>query len=241
MRTGTREILKSRVKEGLYAALPLSVTGGILRLAMPGGSPMLPEIVAREAIFIHVPKAAGTSVKTELYGRPLGGRRRIAEFMAYAPERTRAFAKLCFVRNPWDRLLSAHAYLTQGKGASGRDRRFAAQILAPKGDFEGFVTAIGADRAFRHAVMSYDHFRPQWWWTCLPGAETHAMDFVGRFETFEADMARLRATLGLPEKAASERSRASGHAPYREAYDTRMRDIVAGLYARDAALFDYTF
>jgi hypothetical protein len=51
--------------------------------------------------------------------------------------------------------------------------------------------------------MSYDHFRPQSYWTCLPGAPGHAMDFVGRFEAMEDGMAEIRARLNLPPAAAA--------------------------------------
>lgn len=134
--------MKSTLKEMVLTGLPPALSNLVLPRLMPGGNPFREGILDSRVIFIHVPKAAGSSVKTELYGRPQYGHRRIAEFQAYDRRKTAEFFKFAFVRNPWDRLLSAHAYLTGGEGTSGRDRRFAAEMLAPKGAFEGFVTAL---------------------------------------------------------------------------------------------------
>lgn len=86
--------------------------------------------------------------------------------------------------------------------------------------------------------MGYDHFRPQADWICLPGEQAHAMDFLGRFERFEADMAALRERLGRPPRAAAK-VRPSRHGDWQAAYTPRMRDIASRLYARDIALLGY--
>lgn len=216
---------------------------GLLQQLLPrvaaGRSPFLPQIVNREVIFIHVPKAAGSSLKTELYGRPLGGHRSIAEFMAYDAGKTARYFKFCFVRNPWDRMLSAYTYLKTRTATSHRDRQFASAFLDQTDDINDFVATL-EDRKYRKAVMSYDHFRPQSHWICLPGQDDHAMDFIGHFETMEVDLANLRARLDLPSNSLT-RVRASQHAPYREAYSDQARDGVARLYAHDIALLEYEF
>ncbi|MBL3568923.1 sulfotransferase family 2 domain-containing protein [Rhodovulum visakhapatnamense] len=205
----------------------------------PSSTPYIPEILETRLIFVHVPKAAGTSVKTEFYGGPGAGHRRIIEFAAHDPGRMRDFFKFSFVRNPWDRLLSAHAYLTDGSKATGRDRRFAREVMALHPGFEAFVLAL-EDPGFRRRVMAYDHFRTQAYWLCMPGARDHAMDFLGRFERFDEDMEALRDRLGRPSRPAV-RILSSDHPPYRDAYSARMRDIAGDIYARDVALFGYAF
>ena len=228
-----------KAKDLIYRTIPL----GLLQQALPrvaaSRSPFLPEIVDRKVIFIHIPKAAGSSLKTELYGAPTGGHRRIVEYAAYDGPKTRDFFKVSFVRNPWDRLLSAYSYLKNRTATSYRDRSFASTFLDQTEDINAFVLAL-EDRKYRRAVMLYDHFRPQGHWICMPGARNHAMDFIGRFETMEADMAALRDRLALPPGAVAK-TRASQHLPYREAYTRRARDLVADIYARDIALLDYSF
>ncbi|MBW4710783.1 sulfotransferase family protein [Roseobacter sp. YSTF-M11] len=232
-------MIDPRYKDLIYRTVPLPVLQMALPRVAPGKSPFLPPIIARRAIFIHVPKAAGTSLKIELYGAATGGHRTIGEYMAYDGARTRDFLKFCFVRNPWDRLLSAYSYLKQGQRASMRDKAFAARFLSDTQDINEFVLSL-QDRALRRQVMVYDHFRPQSHWICLPGAKTHAMDFIGRFETLEEDTNRVREMLSLP-LGGVEKIRPSDHAPYREAYTAQARRIVADLYAQDIALLEYEF
>lgn len=229
---------RESAKDLFYSHVPPAVARHLLPV-LPGGSPYGEKILETEAIFVHVPKAAGSSIKTELYGAPLYGHRRIVEFYAYDPVRAAAFFKFGFVRNPWDRLLSAWTYLVQGEGTNRRDRAFAREHLSPLGDFTAFVTALDAPRRARR-VLRYDHFRSQAHWICLPGQSGHALDFLGRFERMEDDMAALRAQLGLPPRAAT-RIRGSDHPPYRDAYTERTRGIVADLYAEDIRLLGYAF
>lgn len=233
-----RHNVRTILRDSVIERVPPSIMRHVMP-AIPSASPFIPAILETRTIFVHVPKAAGTSVKTEFYGRPGGGHRRIIEFAAHDPGRTDAFFKFSFVRNPWDRLLSAHAYLTDGRKATGRDRRFAREVLALHPGFEAFVLAL-EDPGFRCQVMTYDHFRTQAYWICMPGARDHAMDFLGRFERFDEDMETLRHRLGRVSRL-DVRARPSDHPPYRDAYSVRMRDIAGDIYARDAALFGYAF
>lgn len=234
-------MINARAKDVILAALPPALLQHVLPRVAAGKSPFLPSICAREAIFIHVPKAAGSSIKVEVYGsaKSAGGHRRIAEYAAYDMARTQAFFKFAFVRNPWDRLLSAYSYLSQGVGTTFRDNQFARSFLADVEDFEGFMHRL-EDPGWRKQILYYDHFRPQAHWICMPGARTHAMDFLGRFETMPEDMARLRTHLGL-DAGAPVQARPSRHVPYREAYTARTRATVEEIYAQDIALLDYSF
>ena len=231
--------MKTVAKDLFYRYAPLPLVRAVVPRIAPGSTPFLPAVLESRVIFVHVPKAAGSSVKAEIYGRPQGGHRSIAEFYAFDPDRAAAFFKFGFVRNPWDRLYSAHSYLVQRQGTSGRDRRFAEAMLRPRGDFAGFVAALEEPR-YRRAVTRYDHFRSQAHWIRLPGQGGHALDFLGRFERMAEDMAEVRARVGLPERELG-RTRTSDHAPYREAYTARMRDIVGEVYAEDVTLLGYGF
>lgn len=232
-------MIDPRIKDRIYAHVPLPVLRRVLPVLAAGKTPFLPEIVARRVIFIHVPKAAGSSLKEQIYGARMGGHRRIVEFAAYDAEKTRDFFKCAFVRNPWDRLLSAYTFLVQGRDTSARDNRFARAHLARHADFRAFVRELG-EPGTRDVVMRYDHFRPQRHWICMPGEAGHAMDFLGRFETMQADLARLFERLDRPAPAPKS-SRTSNHRPYTEEYDDETRAIAADLYAGDIALLGYGF
>jgi hypothetical protein len=230
---------RARLKDSIYDRVPTKLLTAALPLLLPSKSPFLPPILERRAIFIHVPKAAGSSLKEEIYGERVGGHRRIAEFRAYDPGRTADFYKFTFVRNPWDRLLSAYSYLQQGVDSTARDRAFASRYLSQFRDFEAFVIGLG-DRRTREPILHYDHFRPQSYWMCLPGQRDHALDFVGRFESMERDLAAVRHHLGLPARPLGK-SRSSRHQDYMAAYSPAMIDIVAGIYSDDIDLLGYGF
>jgi len=207
---------------------------------LPGSSPYVPGTVESGVIFIHVPKAAGTSLKQELYpNSSRRGHRRIGEYYSWDPDLAGRLHKFAIVRNPWDRLLSAYMFLRQGKRTSRRDKRFSARVLARSPDFTAFVTAL-EQPVMRRVVLSYDHFRPQRYWICLPGTADHAMDQIARMETLDADIEALYTKLGRPYTPLPHRRR-SCHGSYRDAYTVKTREIVQDLYASDVQLLRYRF
>ncbi|MDC0534201.1 sulfotransferase family protein [Francisellaceae bacterium] len=65
-------------------------------------------------IFIHVPKAAGTSVCHSLYGKTLG-HFKAKNIQKALPNEFREFFTFSLVRHPYDRVLSAYQFAKQGK------------------------------------------------------------------------------------------------------------------------------
>lgn len=231
-------LAKTFAKDAFYATIPVGLSQYVLPLA-PSPSPFTPRILERQVIFIHVPKAAGTSIKTALYGAGGGGHRRIVEYFGHDPVRARIFFKFGFVRNPWSRLLSAYSYLIQKERTTGRDRHFADTFLADKDDFTAFVQALD-DPRYRRLIQCYDHFQPQTYWVCRPGEQQHSLDFLGRFETLASDLVELNDTFALGMDTGPH-LRGSEHGDYRDAYTGRTRRIVEEVYARDIAAFEYEF
>lgn len=232
-------MIDPRLKDAILRAVPSPVLNLVLPYVAPQKSPWTPEIIAQNVIFIHVPKTAGSSLKEQIYGRELGGHRSLAEYMAYDRHRTSRCFKFCFVRNPWDRFLSAYSYLKQGKDCTYRDRQFAATYLAQTADINDFARAL-TDDIYRRQVMLYDHFRPQSHWICMPGRQDHGMDFIGRFEQLEDDMQSLRDRLDLPDTTLPK-ARKSRHDHYRAVYSDEARDMVMHLYQGDLDLLAYDF
>ena len=71
------------------------------------------------------------------------------------------------------------------------------------------------------------------------------MDFIGRFENFEADMLKVLNIVapghGIKKFEISNQSSNRGGKAYREHYTDETREMVARKYARDIELFDYQF
>lgn len=186
-----------------------------------------------KAIFIHIPKTAGISLKRTLGVPEDVGHADYLAFHAASPEKCRSYFKFAFVRNPWDRLLSAYSFLQAG-GIPKWDLFWRVQLMSGVTSFEEFVL----ERLENAVVNNALHFRPQY--SFISDASGNVkMDFVGRFETIEADFAQVAERLGIDPSL--ERLNESEHASYQAAYTPAMSEVVARLYARDIELFGYRF
>lgn len=178
----------------------------------------------KDLIFIHIPKAGGTSIRTFLrefnpVWKPGCLHMRVTDYTVHQRKNSFTFT---FSRNPYDRLLSAHAYLVGGFGNPG-DIKYAKTL--PK-DFKDFVKQ-GVD-------LNYLHFLPMVSWINAP------VDFIGRMENYEADMNTLCDMINVPRWKVPHTNK-SKHKHYTEYYDDETRDIVTTLYQKDLNHFKYSF
>lgn len=191
---------------------------------------------ANEAIFVHIPKCAGTTICRFLFGQDKVTHRSIARYqLIFSPAEFERYFKFTFVRNPWDRLVSAYHFLAAGGGTEG-DQRWAADYLRPAGDFTRFVE----EWLPRPEVQRRHYFRPQHTYVGLPGAAAPAVDFVGRVETLDEDLATVCQRLGR-EPVIPGRVNRSEHRDYRDLYQPRTRRMAAEVYRRDLEWFGYEF
>jgi len=197
-----------------------------------------------QCIFTHVPKTAGKSVRY-LFGLPeferdykpdgrnieyAGGHRSLFELVN--EEYFFRYFKFAFVRNPFDRIVSAYFYLDNG-GCNEFDRRFRAEYLAPyKGNFATFVEDLSK-------LLTAAHFQPQVVWLC-DSRRKLLPDFIGRYESFERDMSVVGKRLGLSFDKVPFLN-ASKHKFYRSYYDDATSRRVAQAYGEDLELFCYRF
>ena len=186
-----------------------------------------------EAIFVHIPKAAGTSVALSLFGELPFHYTAIQYRVIFGRSDFRRYFKFAFVRNPWDRLYSAYRYLRAG-GWDDKDKAWAEQHLAPYPDFNAFVLDwLTADN-----LRAYMHFRPQVEFVCDRRGRP-LIDYLGYFETIEDDFRVVSGRLGTA--VTLDHVNASGRADYRSVYSAEAARRVAEVYRRDIAAFGYAF
>jgi hypothetical protein len=128
----------------------------------------------------------------------------------------RSYFKFAFDRNPWDRQVSWYHH---------RYRRKAAP--------PPFPAFIHSDRRAR--LNNYEIYSI--------GGEV-AVDFLGRFENLEGDLAHALSQVGLELDNKLPRAKTTfrrNDAPYRSYYDEETRGIVGAWYAREIALLGYAF
>lgn len=215
--------------------VPLPVKAAILPWLLPSRDPYDAFNDKHDAIFIHIPKTAGTSIATMLdikRARHI----RLDRYATFDGQRCKRSYKFCFVRNPYDRLLSAYSYLHAAIGKNqSPDVIWAGKMLADFPDFEAFVLRL-RDRKFRKAILSYIHFLPQVSWISLSNRPAQ-MDFIGRFETLDVDAAKICAHFGLDEDL--PKTRISTHNEYKSEYSHEMCEIVFSIYRDDFKTFGY--
>lgn len=185
------------------------------------------------AIFVHTPKAAGTSIALSIFGE-LPYHYQAADYIAiFGRETFNRYFTFSFVRNPWDRLYSAYTFLRQG-GWDDRDRQWAACHLAHYTDFTDFVV----NGLQRRTVREFMHFIPQYQFVCDRRGRL-LVDYLGYFETIDADFLQICRHIGIERSL--EHTNRSTEKDYRTMYTPQTQAIVNDVYLRDVEYFGYRF
>lgn len=190
-----------------------------------------------KCVFVHVPKAAGTSINTALYGRTLGHYSAL-QIRSRFPFLFSECFTFSLVRNPWDRALSAYRFARIGRTESMGVRK-PEQYQVPEFDsFERFVRdwLPGRDLAKSDFI-----FRPQYLFVC-DNQKRIMVNHVGYVERLGDTVSFLEHRLGRTLDVKTVNATSTGDKSYREAYvNIEMVDIVRSVYADDIALFGYDF
>ena len=194
-------------------------------------------------LFIHIPKTGGTTILTLL---GLWKKQRSPDLqilfgdfatvdlqhltLAQAeqfltPDEFASYFKFAFVRNPWDRAVSAAYWRTKFHDEGVRDLR----------DYMEWAEAINARGPRR---PSDSHALPQS--SFITGA-SKGLTCIGRFESYARDVeTMLGRSIKLPDPLPRKLVNPDPK-HYRNYYHGNLRERVARLYAEDAARFGYAF
>ncbi len=188
----------------------------------------------QKSIFVHIPKSAGTSIREALFGVG-GAHRTLAGFQAIlAPELFAEYFKFTFVRNPWDRLVSAYFFLKNKD--LGSNQRWARANLSQFQDFHTFVTQWLTPKN----IWSFVFFYPQYHFLHLEGKHP-AVDFIGFYENLAADFSVICDRIKSPAKLEEKNRNSKRVRDFRTYYTDETRDLVANIYAEDIEMFGYNF
>ena len=182
-------------------------------------------------LFIHIPKAAGMVIQkiVENLNEDMGPsnevclHKKVTRYRKSYRDRHYVFS---FVRNPFDRLVSAYFFLKAG-GIHRHDRRRARKLA---NDFNTFVKEDLLSKPINRIL----HFHPMVHWL---DAE---IDFIGKFENLQEDFNTICDKIGIPQQKLPHKN-ATKHKHYTEYYDDETRKIVAEKYAKDIEYFGYEF
>jgi hypothetical protein len=199
---------------------------------------------SRRVLFVHVQKTGGVSVEAllgetfdDMVVDPEVRHAPLSTILDTYPEAA-DYWTFGFVRNPWARMQSWWAMIQHAKANAHKGgwahkpmakNRFW-QIAAKYEDFDTFLR-VGPTR---HPRLG----RPQIHYLTTPDKRA---DFIGRNETFAADMRTVLEHLDLPAPAELPHKNKGHHTDYRESYTPWGRDRVAEIFAEDVTEFGYEF
>jgi len=203
----------------------------------------------RKYCYVRVPKAANTAVTSTLFfhehgrvpERRLEGKRafrRPSAMPLFTPAKLEGFFCFTFVRNPYDRLLSA--YLSKLVAAESkspyREIGRAIRTRHGKGDlsFRAFCDYLAAEGPYGNP-----HWYPQCDYVDAVGAER--VSFVGRVENIAHDIAHVARTIfgRSDEKTYREGTTSGASGVLAKYYDDATRAIARELYSEDFRRFGY--
>jgi hypothetical protein len=193
---------------------------------------------SKRFVFVHIQKTAGTSLgiflKESVEDLKSCGKKHTP--LRELEERYDSYFKFCFVRNPFDRLVSWYAMIERLRHASEKTE-VQRQVLDRAKSFSDFIlnceeiTSRSGWKPFKYNQIDYITDRNG----------IVAVDYIGRFETLEKDIAEIREILGIAKDRAFPHINRSDHKNYRDYYDSLTKKVVEERFARDLEYFGYAF
>lgn len=186
-----------------------------------------------EALMIHVPKNAGTSIEKAL-NMDVSGHHRWYWYKNNHPEKYHKYAVFAVSRNPFDRVVSCYEYAKQEESYwhSANNPRDAVYGKHP--DYDKVK-----GRSFRETIDIIDDLDHHGWEPQHPylyADDEFKVDYMLRMENLDEDIKKVVGDVDIPELNKSRKTR-----QYRSYYDDKLRRKVADYYEKDFELFDYSF
>lgn len=136
------------------------------------------------------------------------------------------YISFTFVRNPYDRILSAWKYFTNDSWAVGRMKKNNI-TFNPNTTFEEFLDVAVNQHADHHWQPQCDY---------VP----HDVQFIGRLENFQNEYNDLCDLIGIPKSTVLHEKK-SNRDHYSTYYNDKTKKIVDDVYSQDIKRFGYTF
>lgn len=156
-------------------------------------SPLHASFKHHGSLFIHIPKAAGSSISLTLYGHQVG-HKKVSDYYFSDPKKTESLFKFSFVRNPLTRFESSFNFL-KGNSPFLSDRKIQG-VMARFEDVNNFCEAFLRNPDDFKSL----HFIPQYRFINYTGNKKDkqiGIDFIGRFEKINADFNYICQKIGV--------------------------------------------
>ena len=151
---------------------------------------------AYQCIFIHIPKAGGSTIAFQLFGKRAGHYSAEEIRDAMGNEKFKSLYSFAVVRNPYQRIVSAYQFLKNGGGSEGAVFMRPEYASAAFASFDSFVR----DWLVHQDPNQVDIlFRPQHKFVCDRDGNL-LVEWVGQIENFLEISNQLKAQIGFELK-----------------------------------------
>lgn len=231
------------------------------KMTYPPPNPKSRVVISHEAkvIWQRVGKCASCSIKEHLdtHTSDLKVFEKKSQLKHIKKDCFNEYYKFMFVRNPYERLVSAYRNKIEHKqpGQKIHAGRMVEEWLKEGISFSTFIERITSSEDI---LITNSHWRPYWKFKETFG---HEFDFIGKVENFDTDFSTVCNSIGIPSKniphknmslkgkKAWERRKKELklNVPiikpyhYSEYYTDETRDLVKKTYAEDLKDFNYSY
>ncbi|NVJ68678.1 MAG: sulfotransferase family 2 domain-containing protein [Gammaproteobacteria bacterium] len=184
-------------------------------------------------VFIHIPKAAGTSLCLAIYGVQVG-HRAIKEYVASNKGFCESATKFAICRDPVARCFSAYNFLKSG-GMTRTDQDWSEKHLSKYDSFEDFVL----NGLHRNDVLSYIHFIPQHKYIEKYHLGPSGVDLIVKLENLEKDWFKINALFESDIKLAHLNKTKYSGSERKIEFSEEINNKIREVYSRDYWLLGY--
>jgi len=178
-------------------------------------------------LFVHIPRAAGTSIRTVLDKHIIDfGHNKLTMF-----NDRKNYYSFCFVRNPYQRFMSSYYYYKQSINKTKKGDIIKQEIDRFK-NFEDFALNLQNSEY----ITNYNHFHTQK--SYVYDNDDKLVNFIGYCEFLQRDLDILCNTIGI-ESVVAQRLNNSSHGAIKSEYTQDMKDHIYDYYIDDFKTFGY--
>jgi chondroitin 4-sulfotransferase 11 len=191
----------------------------------------------KKCIFVHIPKCAGSSINQELRLKSFG-------FSGHSPASCHSeflsdYFSFTFIRNPYDRVVSAYKYFRKLKEGHRWYKRN--KIISDAANKMSFIEFVNHVKDFQKLMTREEgsfesgiHFQPFYYFLDEP------IEYIGRFENIQHDYFNIMSRLNLPLKNLPK-TNSTNNSNYRELYIEESKNTVYNIYKEDIKKYNYQF
>lgn len=190
-----------------------------------------------QSIFLHIPKTGGTSIEKALFKKipdpytfdshlmfglvdlQYSQHFNIANISKYSPVNIDKYFIFTFVRNTWDRLVSAYRYLYQ------------------KQEFGPFIKSR-CEELQHNRLSQTDHFNTQMVFI-KNDAGCVVPNFIGYFDNLQKDFDEVCDKIGVSKTILPQINKSYNSKPYQKYYDNYLSGLVKETYKEEIEFFDF--